>query len=66
MCRFSPLGRTKRHPKGNYGRILTRKSLKVKSENLFVSKYQLYLPTEEELRAEIERDIWELKKEIYQ
>lgn len=25
------------------------------SINLFVSKYQLYLPTEEELRAEIER-----------
>jgi hypothetical protein len=30
------------------------------SENLFVSKYQLYLLTEEELRAEIERDVWEL------
>lgn len=30
------------------------------NENLFVSKYQLYLPTEEELRAEIERDVWEL------
>jgi len=26
------------------------------------SKYQLYLPTEEELRAEIERDVWEFKK----
>ena len=35
------------------------------NENLFVSKYQLYLPTEEELRAEIERDVWELQKEIY-
>lgn len=34
------------------------------NENLFVSKYQLYLPTEEELRAEIERDILELQKEI--
>lgn len=34
------------------------------SINLFVSKYQLYLPTEEELRAEIERDIFELQKEI--
>jgi hypothetical protein len=32
------------------------------SENLFVSKYQLYLLTEEELRAEIERDVWEFKK----
>ncbi|MFA6143824.1 MAG: PDDEXK nuclease domain-containing protein [Sulfurimonas sp.] len=30
------------------------------NENLFVSKYQLYLPTEEELRAEIERDVFEL------
>ncbi len=28
--------------------------------NLFVSKYQLYLPTEEELKAEIEKDIFEL------
>ncbi len=27
------------------------------SNNLFVSKYQMYLPTEEELRAEIERKI---------
>ena len=34
------------------------------NENLFVSKYQLYLPTEEELRAEIERDVFELQKEI--
>ncbi len=30
------------------------------NENLFVSKYQLDLPTEEELRAEIERDVLEL------
>ena len=30
------------------------------NENLFVSKYQLYLPTEDELRAEIERDVLEL------
>ncbi len=30
------------------------------NENLFVSKYQLYLPTEEELKAEIERDVLEL------
>jgi len=30
------------------------------NENLFVSKYQLYLPTEAELKAEIERDILEL------
>ena len=29
-------------------------------ENLFVSKYQMYLPTEEELKAEIEKDIFEL------
>ena len=29
-------------------------------ENLFVSKYQMYLPTEEELRAEIEKDVLEL------
>jgi predicted nuclease of restriction endonuclease-like (RecB) superfamily len=35
------------------------------NENLFVSKYQLYLPTEEELRAEIERDVFELQREIY-
>jgi predicted nuclease of restriction endonuclease-like (RecB) superfamily len=31
------------------------------NENLFVSKYQLYLPTEEELRAEIERDVLEIE-----
>jgi len=31
------------------------------NENLFVSKYQLYLPTEEELRAEIERDVFEIE-----
>ena len=29
--------------------------------NLFVSKYQLYLPTEAELKAEIEKDIFELE-----
>lgn len=34
------------------------------NENLFVSKYQLYLPSEEELKAEIERDIFELQREI--
>jgi len=31
------------------------------SDNLFVSKYQLYLPTQEELKAEIERDLVELQ-----
>ena len=30
------------------------------NENLFASKYQLYLPTEDELRAEIESDVLEL------
>jgi len=35
------------------------------NENLFVSKYQFYLPTEEELRAEIERDVWELQSENF-
>lgn len=35
------------------------------NENLFVSKYQLYLPSEEELKAEIERDVFELQREIY-
>ena len=30
------------------------------NKNLFVSKYQLYLPTEAELKAEIEKDILEL------
>ena len=29
-------------------------------ENLFVSKYQMYLPSEEELKAEIERDVLEI------
>jgi len=29
-------------------------------ENLFVSKYQMYLPSEEELKAELEKDIFEL------
>lgn len=32
----------------------------MQSKNLFVSKYQLYLPTEEELKAEIEKDVLEL------
>jgi hypothetical protein len=35
------------------------------NESYFVSKYQLYLPSEEELRAEIEIDVFELQKEIY-
>lgn len=30
------------------------------NDNLFVSKYQMYLPTEEELKAEIEKGIFEL------
>jgi hypothetical protein len=30
------------------------------NKNLFISKYQLYLPTEAELKAEIEKDILEL------
>jgi len=34
------------------------------NENLFVSKYQLYLPTEEELKAEIEKDVFWLQREI--
>ena len=29
-------------------------------DNLFVSKYQMYLPSEEELKAELEKDIFEL------
>ena len=32
----------------------------IDNENLFVSKYQLYLPTEEELKREVEKDIIEL------
>ena len=35
------------------------------NENLFLSKYQLYLPSEEELKAEIERDVLELDREVY-
>ena len=31
------------------------------NDNLFVSKYQLYLPTQEELKAEIEKDLLELE-----
>ncbi len=31
------------------------------NQNLFASKYQLYLPTEEELKREVEKDILELK-----
>ena len=31
------------------------------NDNLFVSKYQMYLPSEEELKAEIEKDILELE-----
>lgn len=56
--RSSPL--LKGHPEGNNGHILNQKKLKVNDGEYFVSKYQLYLPTEEELRAEIERDVLEL------
>lgn len=31
------------------------------NENLFASKYQIYLPSEEELKREIERDVFEIK-----
>ena len=31
-------------------------------DNLFVSKYQLYLPTEEELKREIERDVLRIER----
>ena len=33
----------------------------INNKTLFVSKYQMYLPTEEELKAEIEKDIFEIK-----
>jgi len=32
------------------------------NDNLFVSKYQLYLPTQEELKAELEKNLLELKQ----
>jgi hypothetical protein len=32
-----------------------------KNDNLFVSKYQMYLPTEQELKDEIEKDLLELQ-----
>ncbi len=32
-----------------------------KNDNLFVSKYQMYLPTEQELKDEIEKDLIELQ-----
>jgi len=31
------------------------------NDNLFVSKYQMYLPSEQELKDEIEKDILELE-----
>jgi hypothetical protein len=31
------------------------------NNNLFVSKYQMYLPTEQELKNEIEKDLLELE-----
>ena len=31
------------------------------NDNLFVSKYQMYLPTEQELKNEIEKDLLELQ-----
>lgn len=36
----------------------------INDTNLFVSKYQLYLPSEEELKREIERDVFELQMRI--
>lgn len=39
--------------------VVKYSSLKDK-EKLFVSRYQMYLPTEAELKAEIEKDIFEL------
>ena len=41
-------------------RTVVKYSVLNDNENLFVSKYQLYLPSEEELKAEIERDVLEL------
>ena len=41
------------------------KYLSIKNkENLFVSNYQLNLPSEEELKAEIEKDIFELELRV--
>ena len=37
---------------------------KLADKNLFVSKYQLYLPSEEELKAEIEKDVLELELRV--
>ncbi|MCB4762599.1 MAG: DUF1016 domain-containing protein [Sulfurovum sp.] len=36
----------------------------IDNEKLFVSQYQLYLPTEEELKAEIEKDVRELEMRV--
>ena len=33
-------------------------------ENLFASKYKLYLPTEEELKREIDRERWLIEQDL--
>lgn len=41
----------KGHPEGNNDCIVDEKALKVKGRECFVSKYQFYFPTEDELRG---------------
>jgi hypothetical protein len=42
---------------------IVKYSLLSESKQIFASKYQLYLPTEEELRKELEREKQEIERE---
>ena len=55
-----PSGRDNTYKQINFVMLDTYWNIGNQNENLFVSKYQLYLPTEKELRAEIGRDVLEL------
>gem|GEM_PF-2238616 len=55
-----PSGRDTTYKQINFVMLDTYWNIGNQNEKLFVSKYQLCLPTEEELRAEIGRDVLEL------
>jgi len=44
---------------------IVKYSVLADKENLFASKYKLYLPTEEELRAELERERYLIERQLF-
>ena len=45
-------------------KVMAKYTLLSDSQNVFASKYKLYLPTEEELKRELERERWEREREM--